>query len=85
MTFTLHDSKIHTIKPGNRNFQIMSGLVVASRAAFEISENCPRRYGEAIETAINNGWLIPVANVTERELLFIGLNQRPNLLIDTCN
>ena len=85
MTFTLHNSQIHTIKPGSRNFQIFDGLVVASRAAFEISENCPRQYGEMIETALRKGWLIPVANVTERELLFIGLGQRPNLLIDNCN
>ena len=74
MTFTLHNSQIRTIKPGNCNFQIIDGMVVASRASFEISEKCPRKYGEAIETAINNGWLIPVANVTERELLFMGLS-----------
>jgi hypothetical protein len=43
------------------------------RAGFEISNNCPAEYKSIFITAINAGWLKPVANLTERELIFMGL------------
>jgi hypothetical protein len=44
------------------------------RAGFEINAQCPREYKMIISECINNGWLKPVAHVTERELLFMGLS-----------
>ena len=75
MTFTTHQSTVRTLKPGDCNFRIIDGMVITSRAAIEISKNCPRRYVEIIEDCVKNGWLKPIANVTERELLFMGLSK----------
>jgi hypothetical protein len=46
----------------------------APRAGFEINQSCPTEYKMIINECIRNGWLKPVANVTERELLFMGLS-----------
>ena len=48
---------------------------MAPRAGFEINENCPREYRQIIAACIDQGWLKPIAHVTERELLFMGLSQ----------
>jgi hypothetical protein len=73
MTITFHQSTIHTIRPGDRHFQIQDKLLVAQRAGFEISKNCPANHIVYITNAIDRGWLTPVAHVTEREMLFMGL------------
>ena len=73
MTYTVHKSQICTIRQENPNFMIKDGFVVVPRAGFEISNKCPKQYKSIIMEAVKNGWLQPVANITERELLFIGL------------
>jgi hypothetical protein len=47
----------------------------APRAGFEINQGCPKEYKMIINECILHGWLKPVANVTERELLFMGLTK----------
>jgi hypothetical protein len=47
----------------------------APRAGFEINHGCPTEYKMIINECIRNGWLKPVANVTERELIFMGLTK----------
>jgi hypothetical protein len=74
MTYTFHKSQIRTIKPGDPNFVITDGLVQTNRAGIEISQRCPSNYAKIIAECINHGWIKPVASVTERELLFIGLS-----------
>jgi hypothetical protein len=75
MTYTVHTSQVRTIKSDNPNFVIHDGLMISPRAGFEINKDCPREYRQIIAACIDRGWLKPVANVTERELLFIGLSQ----------
>jgi hypothetical protein len=74
MTFTLHKSQLRTIRQNDPKFFIQDGFVRAPRAGFHILPECPREYKMIISECINNGWLKPVANVTERELLFMGLS-----------
>ena len=74
MNFTTHQSQIRTIKPGDPNFIIHDGLLQAHRAGIEISQRCPENYKDLILECINHGWLKPVANITEREFIFIGLS-----------
>lgn len=74
MTYTLHKSQIRTLKQSDPKFVIHDGFMQAPRAGFEINQQCPREYKLIIAECINNGWLKPVANVTERELLFMGLS-----------
>ena len=75
MTYTLHQSQIRTLKPGDPNFVITNGLVQTNRAGIEISQRCPSNYASLIAECLNHGWIKPVAHVTERELLFMGLSQ----------
>jgi len=73
MNITSRQSQIRTIKPGDKNFVITDGFTQANRAGLEISQRCPENYKDLILECIQHGWLKPVANVTERELLFMGL------------
>jgi hypothetical protein len=75
MTYTVHQSQVRTIKPGDPNFVITDGLVQTNRAGIEISQRCPSNYAKMITECIQHGWLKPVANVTERELIFMGLTK----------
>jgi hypothetical protein len=75
MTYTIHRSQVHTIRQENPNFTIQDGITITPRAGFEISNDCPRQYKLIIIEAIKNGWLQPVASVTERELIFAGLTK----------
>ena len=75
MTYTVYQSRVHTIRQEDPNFMIQDGLTITPRAGFEISNTCPRQYKSMIIEAIKNGWLQPVASVTERELIFAGLTK----------
>jgi hypothetical protein len=54
---------------------ITDKFIMTPRAGFEINEKCPREYRQIIAACIDQGWLKPVANVTERELIFMGLTK----------
>jgi hypothetical protein len=75
MTYTIYQSQIRTLKSSDPKFVITDGLMVTPRAGFEINEKCPREYRQIIAACIDQGWLKPVANVTERELIFMGLTK----------
>ena len=75
MTYTIYQSQVRTIRQEDPNFTIQDGLTITPRAGFEISNNCPRQYKLMIMEAIKNGWLQPIANLTERELIFMGLTK----------
>ena len=75
MNITTHQSQIRTIKPGDPNFVIRDGLTQAHRAGLEISQRCPENYKDLILECLSHGWLKPVAHVTERELIFMGLTK----------
>ncbi len=75
MNITLRKSQIRTLKKSDPNFNIVDQFVVAPRAGFEIDLGCPKEYRAVISECIERGWLRPVANVTERELIFMGLSR----------
>jgi len=75
MNYTVHKSQIRTLRQNDPRFHIKDKFVIAPRAGFEINEKCPREYKLIIAECINNGWIKPVAHITERELLFIGLTE----------
>ena len=74
MNFTTHHSQIRTLKQGDPRFHIQDKFTITPRAGFEISSGCPWNYKEIIQECIQHGWLKPVAHLTERELLFMGLS-----------
>jgi hypothetical protein len=75
MTYTVYQRQVRTIRQEDPNFTIQDGLMLTPRAGFEISNDCPRQYKSMIMEAIKNGWLQPIANLTERELIFMGLTK----------
>jgi hypothetical protein len=68
MNFTAHQSNIRTIRQGDPKFTLTDGVVMCPRAGFEISNNCPAEYKSIFITAINAGWIKPVAHVYGKEL-----------------
>lgn len=74
MSYTIRKNSIKSIRPGDSAFLITDGFISCHRASFEISKSCPAEYQSLIITAINAGWIKPVAHITERKLLFIGLD-----------
>jgi hypothetical protein len=77
MNITDYQCQIKIIRQDDPRFDISDGFVTSPRAGFEISYGCPVEYKMVLQECINNGWLKPVAYMTERELLFSGLG--PNL------
>ena len=73
MNITAHQSQIRTLKQDDPRFLIKDKFVISPRAGFEISQDCPRTHKLMIMEAIKNEWLMPIANITERELIFMGL------------
>lgn len=75
MNFKVHQSQIRTIKQDDPRFQIVDKFTTAPRAGFEIKKECPNTYKDVVTECINRGWLQPVAYMTERELIFMGLSK----------
>lgn len=73
--YKVHKSAIKTIKPNEAQFIITDGIVQAPRAGFEISNRCPSEYKKILQECISYGWIMPVANMTEREMMISGLIQ----------
>ena len=70
MTFNIKPSSLRTIRLGEPKFLIAEGLVMAPRAGFEISNECPREYRLIISECLSRGWLKPVATVKDSELFW---------------
>ena len=59
---------VKTLRPGDAEFSFSpDGIRLVNRAGFEISNNCPAEYKSIFVTAINAGWLKPVANMLDTE------------------
>jgi hypothetical protein len=75
MKINTKQSNFRTIRPGDPDFTLTDGLMVAPRAGFEISQSCPAEYKSIFITAINAGWLKPIATVYARDLTFQALKE----------
>jgi hypothetical protein len=63
------------LQRGDRGFQITDGILLADRASLEITQDCPENMRDILALAYQHGWIKPVAHITEREKIFIGLTQ----------
>jgi len=70
---TSEESKTHTIKRGDPNFLIHGKFTITPRAGIQVNANCPKEYMMIIQTCLEKGWIEPVASITDREKLFMGL------------
>ena len=73
--FTTLDKTIKTIRQDDPAFHIDNGIVMAPRAGFEISNDCPRQYKLMIIEATKNGWLQPIAYMKESEYVWEQLGE----------
>ena len=62
--------KIISIKQDEPGFYITEGVKMAGRAGIEISKDCPYQEAQIIHRAYAKGWIIPVANMLESELMW---------------
>ena len=67
-------TRIRTIRPGDKLFKIHNGFMASDRASLEISPHCPTQWANIIARAHQEGWLKPVAHVTEKEYVLMGLS-----------
>ena len=75
MTYTTPDKIIKTIRKDDPDFYIDSGIAIAPRAGFEISNDCPRQYKSMIMESYKNGWLKPIAYIKESEYVWEKLGE----------
>lgn len=75
MNIVTSKSTFKTLRPGDQEFVISNGMMVANRAGFEIKRECPREYKLILQDCIDRGWISPVATITEREYIFMGLSK----------
>jgi hypothetical protein len=68
MQLTSRTTNIRTIRQGDAKFTLIDGFVTCPRAGFEISQSCPAEYKSIFITAVNAGWIKPVAHVYGKEL-----------------
>lgn len=76
MTFTTSKSKVRTIKQGDKGWLMRDGFSVSGRAGIEVSVGCPYAYKLVLHECIQQGWVKPVANVYEHELMWDNLTER---------
>ncbi len=67
--------KIHKLKKGDPGFKITHNLLACDRAAIDIDARCPANIRYTIICAYNEGYVNPIAYVTEQELTFMGLTR----------
>lgn len=75
MNITSKSQTVKALRPNDNDFTFCDAYTITPRASFEISANCPSQYRQVIAECINNRWLTPVAYISEKEAIFIGLNK----------
>ena len=78
MNITVRESKVVPIRKGEKHFTISDGMVTYPRAMVHILPQCPSEVRDQINWALSKGWLQPVAHMTEREMIFLGLSEQTN-------
>ena len=71
---TAKTKSIRTIRADDPKFKIPAGIMMSNRASIEIDSVCPTAYSNIILEAYSKGWIRPVAHVTEREYILLGLS-----------
>lgn len=70
MTYTTHKSTTRRIYRGQADFTMLDGVKLVPRAEVIVLEQCPANMRDMINYAIAKGWIQPVANVRDEELVW---------------
>lgn len=65
-----YKTSLRTLRPGDPDFCVQDGMMVATRAGLEISNTCPSRHKQILSEAIINSWITPIAVVKDSELFW---------------
>ena len=76
MAFTTHKSTTRRIYRGQVDFHIIDGIKMVPRAEIVVLEQCPSNMVDMLNYAIAKGWIQPVANVRDEELVWEKLTQK---------
>jgi hypothetical protein len=68
--FINQETRLRKVRPGDREFHLRDGFVLAPRAYIEFDPACPESIRTQILWAAEQGWLRPVANVFDYEVTF---------------
>ncbi len=70
MTFTVHKPTTRRIYRGQDGFSMIDGVKIVPRAEIEILDQCPPNVRDIVSFATAKGYIQPVANVRDEELVW---------------
>lgn len=70
MTYTVHKSTTRRIYRGQDGFHMQDGVKLVPRAEIVVLEQCPTNMVDMLNYAIAKGYIQPVANVRDEELVW---------------
>ena len=70
MSYTFHEPTTKRIYRGQAGFNIVDGVKIVPRAEVVVLEQCPHNIRDMVNYAIAKGWIQPVANVRDDELVW---------------
>jgi len=74
--FKISQKTYRKLYAGQKEFTFSpDGIIVVPRASIEILEQCPQSVRDQIGWAMAKGWLQPVANLPDEELMWENLQK----------
>jgi hypothetical protein len=70
MTYTVHKSTTRRIYRGQGGFHMIDGVKLVPRAEIVVIKECPTNMVDMLNYAIAKGYIQPVANVRDEELVW---------------
>ena len=70
MSYTFHKPTTRRLWRGEYGFNIIDGVKMVPRAEVVVLEQCPTNIRDMVNYAIAKGWIQPVANVRDDELVW---------------
>ena len=70
MSYKIHQSTTRRIYRGQSGFYMIDGVKMVPRAEVVVLEQCPNNIRDMVNYAIAKGWIQPVANVRDDELVW---------------
>jgi len=67
-------TKTVTLRPGDPNFTFSNGISVTPRASIDIAQNTPPHIADQILYYYKLGYIKPIAQMTEQELMMSSLS-----------
>ena len=70
MNYKIHESTTRRLYRGEPGFHIIDGVKMVPRAEIVVLKQCPANIVDMINYAIAKGYIQPVANVRDEELVW---------------